>query len=292
MLLLRAVRSVLGQTVLGIEIIVVIDGPDESTEEALSTIADSRIHVVALAEAVGGAEARNVGVRAASAPWVAFLDDDDEWLPTKTARQLEVAESCQEPYPILYSRYIGRSENGDKVMAARLPAPGEPVSEYLFCRKGLRFGETGLATSELLTRTQLILEVPFSSGLRKHQDWDWVLRAVQVPGVKLYVLPDLLAVYYMYGTDQRLSNNSDWQFSVKWARDRDSLFTPKAYSYFLATECITRARKADAGAAVYFTLLRELLFRGSPRFGSIFLFLGFAFVPVGLKESLRRLFAR
>jgi glycosyltransferase involved in cell wall biosynthesis len=285
----RAIHSALRQTIADIEVIVVIDGPDETTRRTLSGIADPRVRVFALHEQVGGSEARNTGVRAARAPWVAFLDDDDEWFPHKLERQLDAAKTLESRYPVIYSRYIGRSQDGDTVMAARLPAKGEPISEYLFCRKGLRFGETGLGSSELLAPTSLMREVPFEVGLRKHQDWDWVLRAAQHPGVKLHVVPEMLAIYHMQDNVQRLSNNDEWRFSLEWAQERIDLITPKAYSFFLATECVTRAKKVRAGTRVYLLLSREFLFRGSPRFRSTLLFLGFALIPIKLRTYLRKL---
>lgn len=287
----RAIRSALAQSIVSLEIIVVIDGPDPATEESLAAISDPRVRVIALDSQVGGSEARNIGARAAKAPWVALLDDDDEWLPQKLQVQLAAAYSLDASYPVIYSRYIGRSPIGDFVMAARLPEKGEPISEYLFCRSGLRFGETGLGSSELLAPTALMREVPFAIGLRKHQDWDWVLRAALHPGVKVHVAPELLAIYHMDDGAPRVSNNAEWRFSLEWVRERAHLLTPKAYSFFIATECATRAKKVQAGIGVYLSLLREFLFRGSPRWRSLVLFLGFTVIPVNLRNRLRTLLA-
>ena len=290
-IVLRAVQSALGQSIANLEVIVVIDGPDKASEDALAAVEDPRLRVIALGAGVGGSEARNTGVRAARAPWIAFLDDDDEWLPQKLERQLDAAGSVAAKYPVIYSRFIGRSENSDVVMAARLPKDGQHVSEYLFCRTGLRFGETALGTSELLAPTALLRAVPFMIGLRKHQDWDWVLRAAQIPDVKLHVVPDLLAIYHMEEGAVRVSNNAEWRFSLEWAQQRSHLLTPKAYSFFLATECVTRAKRVQAGAKIYLSLFKEFLFHGSPRWKSLVLFLGFALVPIELRSSLRTLLA-
>ncbi len=55
-------------------------------------MADPRITLIRHERNRGGGAARNTGYRAGSAPFVAFLDSDDEWLPTKLERQLEVFE--------------------------------------------------------------------------------------------------------------------------------------------------------------------------------------------------------
>src|SRR5262252_3157848 len=109
----RAVRSALAQTFSLIEVIVVIDGPDRQTEQALAQIEDPRVRVVALNEPVGAQEARNTGVREARGPWIAFLDDDDEWLPTKLERQLEVARFSPWPHPLVSCALIARAPDGD-----------------------------------------------------------------------------------------------------------------------------------------------------------------------------------
>src|SRR5438105_11417977 len=78
-----AVRSALWQTHAPLEVIVVVDGADPQTTEALETIDDARLRVVVQAQHVGGSEARNIGIRSSRGAWIAFLDDDDEWLPRK-----------------------------------------------------------------------------------------------------------------------------------------------------------------------------------------------------------------
>src|SRR6185436_11387163 len=84
-----AIRSALAQSLREIEVIVVIDGPDARTEESIRLIEDDRLGTTTLPRPSGAPSARNAGVAAARGRWVAFLDDDDEWLPEKLARQLE-----------------------------------------------------------------------------------------------------------------------------------------------------------------------------------------------------------
>jgi len=97
---------VLAQTYRSLEVIVVIDGPHEPTRDALSAIVDDRLRVVTLPAKGGAPNARNVGARAATAGWTAFLDDD-EWLPTKLAVQLELAKTTEVTTPVVASRGPG-----------------------------------------------------------------------------------------------------------------------------------------------------------------------------------------
>jgi glycosyltransferase involved in cell wall biosynthesis len=76
----RAVRSVLAQDFREFELIVVDDGSTDGSLSALPDPRDPRI-VVLEREHRGMAAARNVGLRAATHDWIAFLDADDIWHP-------------------------------------------------------------------------------------------------------------------------------------------------------------------------------------------------------------------
>jgi glycosyltransferase involved in cell wall biosynthesis len=88
-LLERAVNSVLGQTFGNFEAVVVDDGSTDGTAGLpIFKKNDPRLCSIGLPENRGVSHARNAGVRATSAPWLAFLDSDDEWLPEKLEKQV------------------------------------------------------------------------------------------------------------------------------------------------------------------------------------------------------------
>jgi len=91
--LVEAIASVRGQTAPVAEVVVVDDGSSDGTQETLDTLRGSAADaplVVLRQDNRGPAAARNAGLRIATGDLVAFLDDDDVWLPQKMARQLAV----------------------------------------------------------------------------------------------------------------------------------------------------------------------------------------------------------
>ena len=90
----RAIKSIQNQTCPVDEIIVVSDGSTDNTEKVVQKLAekDSRIQLIAYYPGHNGNYARNKGLEAATGEFIAFLDDDDEWLPKKTELQMKIFE--------------------------------------------------------------------------------------------------------------------------------------------------------------------------------------------------------
>lgn len=99
----RAVESILRQTILPREILIIDDGSTTPIESAFSSI-PSFVKIVRQANG-GAASARNRGLDEADSEYVAFLDADDYWLPTKLERQLS-AFAEHESLGLVYSRFL------------------------------------------------------------------------------------------------------------------------------------------------------------------------------------------
>ena len=98
----RAIRSVMTQTYRPIEIVVVDDGSEDDTSEVLLKFPGIKI----LAQAnLGVSAARNTGIANSTGSLVAFLDSDDEWLPEKIQKQVELYTRDQ-PYFICHTNEI------------------------------------------------------------------------------------------------------------------------------------------------------------------------------------------
>ncbi|NLZ30356.1 MAG: glycosyltransferase family 2 protein, partial [Methanomicrobiales archaeon] len=77
----RALSSIIAQTRQDFEVIVIDDGSTDGGEEIVRGFDDPRIRVIRQ-ENRGVSAARNRGIEAARADFIAFLDADDEWMPT------------------------------------------------------------------------------------------------------------------------------------------------------------------------------------------------------------------
>ena len=102
----RAIRSVVQQTFSDWELIVVDDGSTDETPDVIASYRQElgeRLVYLARSQG-GGSAARNTGIDRAHGEFVAFLDSDDEYLPTKLARQLELFD-LEPSLGFVYSDY-------------------------------------------------------------------------------------------------------------------------------------------------------------------------------------------
>jgi succinoglycan biosynthesis protein ExoO len=103
----RSIRSVVEQSCASWELIVVDDASTEKLDEILRsyTSADKRIRSIRLDRNGGPAVARNAGLALSSGDWIALLDDDDVWLPTRMERLL--TEASSHSAQIVYDNILG-----------------------------------------------------------------------------------------------------------------------------------------------------------------------------------------
>ena len=105
----RALDSVLKQSVLPYEIIVVDNGSTDATAQIM------RCHYSKIQflyeRKVGVSATRNFGIRVAKGNWIALLDSDDEWFTNKLERQIEELTNCPESIRLVHTNEIWKKNN-------------------------------------------------------------------------------------------------------------------------------------------------------------------------------------
>ena len=163
----RAVRSVLAQDYPDLEVIVVDDGSTDDTADVIDDFATVRY--IRLGQNRGGAAARNAGVEAGRGEFVAFLDSDDEWLPTKTSRQVQLMLKSPSTGAV-YCRHFAHDDATD-TRSQRFP----PLYTGSI-RPQLLSGKCPPTVSLFLVRRDALEEVGgFDESLAGFQDTDlWI----------------------------------------------------------------------------------------------------------------------
>jgi glycosyltransferase involved in cell wall biosynthesis len=253
----RAVLSVLRQTYRNIEVIVVIDGPEEGTVEILEALQEPRLRVIQLEKNAGLSGARNIGIRAARGEWVGLLDDDDEWLPEKVAKQLDLLnpEDAVTNFIGCRMRYVEIFLN--QALPVRFPDPAENLSEYLYCHRNCLYPST------FLIKRDLMLARPFSETLRVNEDCDWLLRA-KADGVfwPKWEAEGLVIIHDDIHRP-RHHEKSNWSAGFQWAvANRDTLLTRKAFSYCILMLCVIMVRRSGHAIRDSLYLLYIAVFKG------------------------------
>lgn len=290
-LVVRAVQSALAQTLKNIEVIVAIDGSDEATDLELAKINDPHLRVIRLPENVGGSAARNAGVAKAQGEWIAFLDDDDEWRSQKLELQLKAAVNSSQESPIVTCRVIARTPKGDFIWPRKLLESSFPLSEYLFARNSLFRGEGKISTSTLLTKKELLEKAPFRTDLKRHQDWEWLLRVNTLEGVGIQFVSEPLVVWYTEEQRQSISSTNNWQYSLAWIQEHQHLVTPRAYAGFVLTEVAPQASRVGNWKS-FWLLLRQAIRFGKPQPIDFLLYFGMWLIPQESRRWLRAVLTR
>ena len=106
-LLIKAINSVLNQTYENIELIIVDDNSTDGTRTYIQKLLlenkDISYIYISPDDSKGGNYARNLGINAASGEYIAFLDDDDEWLVDKIQKQINFLKDKSKCCNLIFS---------------------------------------------------------------------------------------------------------------------------------------------------------------------------------------------
>ena len=227
--LARAIQSVLNQSYETLELIVVNDAPEDSDlsssiRDYITSLNDKRIKYICHERNMGANAARNTGLAYSKGKYIAFLDDDDEWLPTKLESQV-AAFSTKQNVGLVYCGFIIRDVNGDYNRKAIVPNDDKVLEQLL------EDNFIGSTSFPLILREAIDKLGGFDQSQKSCQEYElWIRIACNY---KLVGIEKPLGIYYV-SDDSTFKGNYDKYVAGDNAivRKHIQLFenNPKAYS--------------------------------------------------------------
>ncbi len=193
-ILSRAINSILNQTYKDIEVIVVNDAPEEKTLcnkiKSLIEKYPDNVKYVEHEKNKGACAARNTGIRLAKGEYIAFLDDDDEWMEDKL--ELQLAQLIKEDASLVYCDHLFIDAKGNEIYK-------KPFMDYVVGRndfeKLLCFNFIGSTSFPLLKASALKEVGGFNENLKSSQDHEVWLKIARKNKIS-YVGKALVKYYY------------------------------------------------------------------------------------------------
>jgi GT2 family glycosyltransferase len=191
-LLRRALASIAGQEIGPAEVIVVDDcGADfETTRRIVAAARLPRVRVVMNPRTRGASGARNSGAALARGPLLAFLDDDDEWLPSFLTEAL--ARLSRDRLDLVCTGFVNRRPDGSERPGKRAPERMQ-TADFLVRNGGLR-GSNFLIRRDLFTALG-----GFDESLPALNDNDLGVRLSLHPGLRYGAVARPLVRYHVHG---------------------------------------------------------------------------------------------
>uniref|UniRef100_I5AQA1 Putative glycosyltransferase n=1 Tax=Eubacterium cellulosolvens (strain ATCC 43171 / JCM 9499 / 6) TaxID=633697 RepID=I5AQA1_EUBC6 len=216
-LLEKAIKSVLNQTYKDIECIVVDDCSSDGTKEYIEDyIRTGSIRYIFISKenSRGGNYARNVGIINSRGELIAFLDDDDEWMPSKIEKQVLAMNADPSVGFVYCGRLVERNMDPASryvdVIAHDHLMDGDISKEVL-----IRIITT--TTTTIMIRRSLIDKVGmFDENLKFWQEYEYSIRLLQVTKAKCIREP-LILYRIIDGDINRLTSKiNGWEEAIKY----------------------------------------------------------------------------
>lgn len=216
-LLKKAIKSAENQTYPNIEIIIVDDASTDGTKEYIEKCIEDgspyKYYYIEKKDSKGGNHARNIGIAGSNGEYVAFLDDDDEWLETKVEKQVQCLDNNPGVGLVSCASIFVNSAGEKRFQDVNWVRSGD-LSRTIF-------EKIPFTTSTIMVRRALLVETGnFDENLRFWQEYELLIRICQLTEVG--IVRENLVLYRLNLDDRnRLSNNIDgWTDSVQYIESK------------------------------------------------------------------------
>jgi glycosyltransferase involved in cell wall biosynthesis len=238
-----AIESALAQTETDVEVIVVDDCSDDATPKVIEAHAakDRRVRGLRQRRPSGAAATRNRGIGAANGEFVAFLDDDDRWVPYKASTQLEFFAANPAASAVSCQYEIVSENDGNSPMLYAGPASCTS-GDLLWCNF------VGGA-SVVMIRRDAFAELPaFDTELVTCEDWDFHMQCAAAGPIA--ILPEVLCRYTVHD-DGRLTNPLQLRTGrIAWLRKHAAAMSAECLAYHRARLRVLGSGDGGARAAL------------------------------------------
>ena len=237
-----AIKSVFDQTHENLELIIIDNYSEDNTEEIIASFSDSRIRYKKFRNNGSIAASRNVGICESRGKYIAFLDSDDMWKPTKIERQIELLENDDDIF-LVYSRYIV-IKNGlfRKTLPKRKRLKSGNVFIPLFLSNNF-IGTSSVLLRNILKENNFIFDT--DKRLRAIEDYDLWLRIAKIK--RITYIDEPLVVYREHGSNTSIGISPYLlrylQVVKKYRHDVSKMLLIKKYLLVFVTICLLVIRK-------------------------------------------------
>ena len=182
----RAIRSAIKQTVTDREIIVINDGSTDRTVKKTNKFEED-IEVYHHNRNKGGSAARNTGIQHAEGEYIAFLDADDEWLPSKLKKQLIDLESREDNWIASYCGHESQSSSRNRIHSflvenfrnkyesTKLEGGKELIPKVITTEFNIGGSSTMLIQKDIIKKME-----GFDEDFPRHQDLELLIRLLRL----------------------------------------------------------------------------------------------------------------
>lgn len=261
-LLQKAINSVLEQTYMDYEIIVVSDGSTDETENMMREFEkqDRRIRYISYYPSVNGSHARNIGIKAAKGEYIAFLDDDDIWLKEKLEKQIKVFNNNPEVGLVtsgIYYVYVN-----EEITYKSIPNAEGDVSRKILI-------SNCIGGTQAMVRKDILDKIGgFDEALKALQDYDLWIRVCQI--TKVATVKEPCINYYNYRGNRQVSQvtknyeNSFEHISEKYSEliaklsDEEKRRRQNAICFLLANKAMRNNDKKIAYKYIFEALKKRI----------------------------------
>ena len=203
-------NSALAQEDVQLEVIVIDDASTDDTADYLRSVGDPRIKVLRNVGRTGVAVARNRGIDAASGEWIAFLDDDDRWLPNRLRLMIDRGREDDADFVVGTVAVVDPS---GRRLETLVPPPADRLADAL-TMSGTTSGPSAvIARAGLLERTG-----GFDTQLSYLADWELWLRFAEAG--KPAVREEPLVEYLQHPGSMMLDDETDIHREFTYMRER------------------------------------------------------------------------